>query len=62
MGFQVVRRKIFSVQAIVSFMESNTMVMDDTTNVNLMVSSYIAFCCVKLVHECLSHAHIIHDA
>jgi hypothetical protein len=36
-GFQTVRRKIFSVQAIVSLMESNAMIMDDTTNINLMM-------------------------
>jgi len=37
MRFQAVRRKIFAVHAIVSFVEGNTMVMDDTTNVNLVV-------------------------
>jgi len=37
MSFQAVRRKIFSVHAIVSFVEGNAMLMDDTTNVNLIV-------------------------
>jgi hypothetical protein len=37
MSFQAVRRKIFAVHAIVSFVEGNAMVMDDTTNVNLVV-------------------------
>jgi hypothetical protein len=37
MNFQVVSRKTFAVHAIVSFVEGNAMVMDDTTNVNLIV-------------------------
>ena len=36
-GFQAVRRKILSVQAMISFMEGNAMVVDDTTNINLIV-------------------------
>jgi hypothetical protein len=42
-GFQPVRRQMCLVSSVIPLMQDNTVVMNDTTNIDLMVQSSIAF-------------------